>query len=201
MIRGGIVDPQPKEIAERALFHRHHSHQNSHLENKNQALASVQEVRDDFGLRGRSELYRVRLKNMASAHQLHYLENAMALLNMTLLFQVEISISKNSTWDMMHLTYFFELTQIRPRNYPRILQKESNPTSPFTSCKQMRLISTRETDFRTFYGNKIIGFPAKYMVAFDFENIREDGRAKWNLFTAKGKSGDQEQWVYLEVHH
>ncbi len=71
MIRGGIVDPQPKEIAERALFHRHHLHQNSRLENENQALGSVQEVRDDFGLRGRSELYRVSLKNMASAHQLH----------------------------------------------------------------------------------------------------------------------------------
>lgn len=52
-----------------------------------------------------------------------------------------------------------------------------------------------ETNFRTYYGNQILGFPAKYMVAFDFENIREDGRAKWNLFTAKGKSADQEQWV------
>ncbi len=71
MIRGGIVDPQPKEIAERALFHRHHIHQNSRLENEIEALGSVQEVRDDFGLRGRAELYRVSLKNMASAHQLH----------------------------------------------------------------------------------------------------------------------------------
>ncbi|CAI8245825.1 MAG: Uncharacterised protein [Methanobacteriota archaeon] len=52
-----------------------------------------------------------------------------------------------------------------------------------------------ETNFRTYYGNQIIGFPAKYMVAFDFDTLREDGRAKWNLFTAKGKSGDQEQWV------
>ena len=52
-----------------------------------------------------------------------------------------------------------------------------------------------ETNFRTYYGNQILGFPAKYMVAFDFETLREDGRAKWNLFTAKGKSGDQEQWV------
>ena len=33
------------------------------------------------------------------------------------------------------------------------------------------------------------------MVSFDFDTLREDGRAKWNLFTAKGKSGDQEQWV------
>ena len=52
-----------------------------------------------------------------------------------------------------------------------------------------------ETNFRTYYGNQILGFPAKYMVAFDFDSLREDGRAKWNLFTAKGKSGDQEQWV------
>lgn len=71
MIRGGVVDPQPREIAERALFHRHHLHQNSRLENEIQALESVQEVRDDFGLRGRAEVYRVGLKNMASAHQLH----------------------------------------------------------------------------------------------------------------------------------
>ena len=52
-----------------------------------------------------------------------------------------------------------------------------------------------ETNFRTYYGNQILGFPAKYMVAFDFDTLRDDGRAKWNLFTAKGKSGDQEQWV------
>ena len=71
MIRGGVVDPQPREIAERALFNRHHLHQNSRLENEIEALESVQEVRDDFGLRGRAEVYRVGLKNMASAHQLH----------------------------------------------------------------------------------------------------------------------------------
>ena len=71
MIRGGIVDPQPREIAERALFHRHHLHQASRLENEIDALGSVQEIRDDFGLRGRSEVYRVSLKNMASAHRLH----------------------------------------------------------------------------------------------------------------------------------
>ena len=52
-----------------------------------------------------------------------------------------------------------------------------------------------ETNFRTYYGNQILGFPAKYMVTIDFDTIREDGRAKWNLFTAKGKSGDSEQWV------
>ena len=52
-----------------------------------------------------------------------------------------------------------------------------------------------ETNFRTYYGNQILGFPAKYMVAFDFNNLRDDGSAKWILFTAKGKSGDKEQWV------
>ncbi|MGB1631758.1 MAG: glucodextranase DOMON-like domain-containing protein, partial [Candidatus Poseidoniaceae archaeon] len=44
-------------------------------------------------------------------------------------------------------------------------------------------------------GNQILSFPSKYMVAFDFDTLRDDGRAKWNLFTAKGKTGDQEQWV------
>ena len=33
------------------------------------------------------------------------------------------------------------------------------------------------------------------MVAFDFDTVREDGRAKWNLFSAQGKVGDQERWV------
>jgi len=52
-----------------------------------------------------------------------------------------------------------------------------------------------ETNFRTYYGNQILSFPSKYMVAFDFDTLRDDGRAKWNLFTAKGKTGNQEQWV------
>ena len=52
-----------------------------------------------------------------------------------------------------------------------------------------------ETNFRTYYGNQILGFPSKYMVAFDFDTVREDGRAKWNLFSAQGKVGDQERWV------
>ena len=33
-----------------------------------------------------------------------------------------------------------------------------------------------ETNFRTYYGNQILGFPSKYMVAFDFDTVREDGR-------------------------
>jgi ATP-dependent Lhr-like helicase len=71
MIRGGIVDPQPREIAERALFHRHHLHQETRLENEIRALDKIDEIRDDFALRGRTELFRVGLKNMASAHRLH----------------------------------------------------------------------------------------------------------------------------------
>ncbi|MED5350175.1 MAG: hypothetical protein VYB50_01640, partial [Candidatus Thermoplasmatota archaeon] len=70
MIRGGVVDPQPREIAERALFYEHHLHQDSRLENEIKALEEVNEIRDDFGLRGRAEIFRVGLKNMASAHLL-----------------------------------------------------------------------------------------------------------------------------------
>ena len=51
-----------------------------------------------------------------------------------------------------------------------------------------------ETNFRTYYGNDILGFPAKYMVSFDFSELRDDGRAKWNLFEAKGKVGEKEKW-------
>jgi hypothetical protein len=71
MIRGAVVDPQPREIAERALFHQHNLHQHTRLENEILALKEVDEIRDDFALRGRSELYRVDLKSMASAHRLH----------------------------------------------------------------------------------------------------------------------------------
>ena len=71
MIRGAIVDPQPREIAERALFHIHNLHQNTRHENELQALKATTEIRDDFALRGRCELYRVDLKSMASANRLH----------------------------------------------------------------------------------------------------------------------------------
>ncbi len=71
MIRGAVVDPQPREIAERALFYHHHLHQQTRHENEIQALKEVPEIRDDFALRGRCELYRVDLKSMASAHRLH----------------------------------------------------------------------------------------------------------------------------------
>ncbi len=71
MIRGGVVDPQPREIAERALFHKQHVHQLTRLENETIAMNVIPEIRDDFALRGRCELYRVDLKSMASAHRLH----------------------------------------------------------------------------------------------------------------------------------
>lgn len=71
MIRGAVVDPQPREIAERALFHKHHLHQSTRHENEILAMKGVTEIRDDFALRGRSELYRVDLKSMASANRLH----------------------------------------------------------------------------------------------------------------------------------
>ena len=52
-----------------------------------------------------------------------------------------------------------------------------------------------QTNFRTYFGNQILGFPAKKMVAFDFEQLRDDGQAKWNLFDARGQVGDNEQWA------
>ncbi|MDP7312080.1 MAG: glucodextranase DOMON-like domain-containing protein [Candidatus Thalassarchaeaceae archaeon] len=51
-----------------------------------------------------------------------------------------------------------------------------------------------QTNFRTYYGNQILGFPAKNMVSFNFDQLREDGKAKYDLFTAQGKVGDTERW-------
>jgi alpha-amylase/alpha-mannosidase (GH57 family) len=51
-----------------------------------------------------------------------------------------------------------------------------------------------QTNYRTYYGNEVLGFPAKKMVSFDFNELRSDGKAKWNLFDARGKVGDSEQW-------
>ena len=53
------------------MFHKHHLHQSTRLEHENLALKKVDEIRDDFALRGRCELYRVDLKSMASANRLH----------------------------------------------------------------------------------------------------------------------------------
>ena len=43
MIRGGIVDPQPREIAEKVLFHQHNFHQESRLENEDCCSKNVPE--------------------------------------------------------------------------------------------------------------------------------------------------------------
>ncbi len=95
LIRGGIIDPKPRELAERALFYKHHLHQSSRLENETQALSTVNEVRDDFALRGRSELYRVDLKSMATANQLH----------------MGINLRGHQVW--ASLDYFRELVSLR----------------------------------------------------------------------------------------
>ena len=51
-----------------------------------------------------------------------------------------------------------------------------------------------ETNFRTYYGNTVLGFPAKNMISFNFGELWEDGRAKYDIFEAKGKIGDSERW-------
>ena len=70
-IRGGVVDPRPRSLTLRALFHHHGLHQDTRLENETLALAQIPEVRDDFALRGRCEMFRVDLKSMAASQQLH----------------------------------------------------------------------------------------------------------------------------------
>ena len=52
-----------------------------------------------------------------------------------------------------------------------------------------------ETNFRTQQGKEILGFPAKKMVSLDFDELRDDGRSKWNLYSAKGKIAGQERWT------
>jgi hypothetical protein len=70
-IRGGVVDPRPRSLTLRALFHHHHLHQDTRLENETLALEHIPELRDDFALRGRCEMFRVDLKSMAASQQLH----------------------------------------------------------------------------------------------------------------------------------
>ena len=70
-IRGGVVDPRPRSLALRSLFHHHRLHQDTRLENETLAISHIPEVRDDFALRGRCEMYRVDLKSMAASQQLH----------------------------------------------------------------------------------------------------------------------------------
>jgi hypothetical protein len=70
-IRGGVVDPRPRSLAMRSLFYEHRLHQHSRSENETIAIQFVPEVRDNFALRGRCEMYRVDLKSMAASQQLH----------------------------------------------------------------------------------------------------------------------------------
>jgi ATP-dependent Lhr-like helicase len=70
-IRGGVVDPRPRSLAMRSLFYEHRLHQHSRSENETLAIQFVPEVRDNFALRGRCEMYRVDLKSMAASQQLH----------------------------------------------------------------------------------------------------------------------------------
>jgi len=71
MIRGGVISPMSREKAERILFYKHNLHQDSRLSNETSALSSISEIRDDFALRGRCEMYRVDLKSMAASQRLH----------------------------------------------------------------------------------------------------------------------------------
>ncbi len=70
-IRGGVVEPRSRKEVNRMLFHHHKMHQDSRLENETMALEEMRELRDDFALRGRCEMFRVNLHSMAAAHQLH----------------------------------------------------------------------------------------------------------------------------------
>ena len=71
MMRGGVMDPRPPKESIRALFYNNNLHQDTRSENETLAVVKIAEVRDDFALRGRCEMYRVDLKSMATASQLH----------------------------------------------------------------------------------------------------------------------------------
>ncbi|MEO2115312.1 MAG: hypothetical protein ABGX21_03230, partial [Candidatus Poseidoniia archaeon] len=70
-IRGGVVEPRSRQEINRMLFYHHSIHQNSRWENETLALENATELRDDFSLRGRCEMFRVNLDSMVAAHQLH----------------------------------------------------------------------------------------------------------------------------------
>ncbi|MCH2643430.1 MAG: hypothetical protein MKZ52_05120, partial [Candidatus Thalassarchaeum sp.] len=70
-IRGGVVEPRSRKEINRLLFFHHSIHQNSRWENETIALENSIELRDDFSLRGRCEMFRVNLDSMVAAHQLH----------------------------------------------------------------------------------------------------------------------------------
>ena len=52
-----------------------------------------------------------------------------------------------------------------------------------------------ETNFRTDIGEEILGFPAKNLIRFDFDELRDDGRSKWTALSAKGIIGSSEVWA------
>ena len=52
-----------------------------------------------------------------------------------------------------------------------------------------------ETNFRTSIGGEILGFPAKNLIRFDFDELRDDGRSKWTALDAKGIIGSSEVWA------
>ena len=52
-----------------------------------------------------------------------------------------------------------------------------------------------ETNLRTAIGGEILGFPAKNLIRFDFDEIRDDGRSKWIGLSAKGVIGSSEVWA------
>ena len=70
-IKGGVVEPRSRKQINRMLFYHHSLHQNSRWENETIALENATELRDDFSLRGRCEMFRVNLDSMVAAHQLH----------------------------------------------------------------------------------------------------------------------------------
>ena len=70
-IRGGVVAPSNRKKVNRMLFHHHYLHQESRWENETMALENSNELRDDFALRGRCEMFRVNLSSMVAAHQLN----------------------------------------------------------------------------------------------------------------------------------
>ena len=70
-IRGGVVAPISRKQVNRLLFLHHSLHQDSRWENETIALENTRELRDDFSLRGRCEMFRVNLSSMVAAHQLH----------------------------------------------------------------------------------------------------------------------------------
>ena len=57
----------PRKKINRILFHHHSLHQKTRHENETIALDHLDELRDDFALRGRCEMFRVDLKSMAAA--------------------------------------------------------------------------------------------------------------------------------------